>query len=108
MCVCVYIQIFVYALPATCIPKSCTLCNPDLAKVFGSTSLGFSGGSHGAGTDLLTCGWLSKVWSFFGYPKYQVPYYTRDPKTDHNFVKLWSTTHVLDENGGDVGLELRG
>ena len=25
-------------------------------------------------------GWLSKLWSLFGYPKYQVPYYKRDPK----------------------------
>ena len=23
--------------------------------------------------------------SFFGYPKYEVPYYDRDPKRDHNF-----------------------
>ena len=30
-------------------------------------------------------GWLSKSWSLFGYPKYQVPYYNRDPKRDHNF-----------------------
>ena len=30
-------------------------------------------------------GWLSKLWSLFGYPKYQVPYYNRDPKRDHNF-----------------------
>ena len=22
---------------------------------------------------------------FFGYPKYEVPYYNRDPKRDHNF-----------------------
>ena len=32
-----------------------------------------------------SCGWLSKLWSLFGYPKYQVPYYNRDPKRDHNF-----------------------
>ena len=24
-------------------------------------------------------GWLSKLWSLFGYPEYLVPYYTRDP-----------------------------
>ena len=32
-----------------------------------------------------TYGWLSKLWSLFGYPKYQVPYYIRDPRRDHNF-----------------------
>ena len=32
----------------------------------------------------IICGWLSKLWSLFGYPKYQVPYYNRDPKRDHN------------------------
>ena len=30
-------------------------------------------------------GWLSKLWSPFGYPKYMVPYYKRDPKREHNF-----------------------
>ena len=30
-------------------------------------------------------GWLSKCWSLFGYPKYWVPYYHRDPKRDHSF-----------------------
>ena len=30
-------------------------------------------------------GWLSKLWSLFGHPKYQVPYYNRDSKGDHNF-----------------------
>ena len=25
-------------------------------------------------------GWLSKLWSLFGYPKYWVPYYNRDPE----------------------------
>ena len=30
-------------------------------------------------------GWLSKSGSLFGYPKYWVPYYIRDPKKDHNF-----------------------
>ena len=30
-------------------------------------------------------GWLSKLWSLFGYPKYWVPYYNKDPKRDHNF-----------------------
>ena len=29
--------------------------------------------------------WLSKLWSLFGYPKYEVPYYNRDPKRDQNF-----------------------
>ena len=29
--------------------------------------------------------WLSKLWPLFGYPKYQVPYYNRDLKRDHNF-----------------------
>ena len=24
--------------------------------------------------------WLLKLWSLFGYPKYLVPYYIRDPK----------------------------
>ena len=33
----------------------------------------------------LRLGWLSKSWSLFGYPKYWVPYYIRDPKRDHNF-----------------------
>ena len=31
------------------------------------------------------CEWLSKSWSPFGSPKYQVPYYTKDPKWVHNF-----------------------
>ena len=31
------------------------------------------------------CGWLSKLWPPFGYPKYSVPYYNRDPKRDHDF-----------------------
>ena len=30
-------------------------------------------------------GWLSKLWCLFGYPKYQVPYYIKDPKRAHNF-----------------------
>ena len=30
-------------------------------------------------------GWLSKLWSLFGYPKYDVAYYNRDPKRTHNF-----------------------
>ena len=30
-------------------------------------------------------GWLSKLWALFGYPKYKVPYYNKDPKRDHNF-----------------------
>ena len=32
-----------------------------------------------------TYGWLSKLWSFLGYPKYLGPYYNRNPKRDHNF-----------------------
>ena len=34
---------------------------------------------------MYTYGWLSKLWSLFGYPKYSGPYYSRDPKRDHNF-----------------------
>ena len=30
-------------------------------------------------------GWLSKLGSLFGCLKYQVPYYNKDPKRDHNF-----------------------
>ena len=30
-------------------------------------------------------GWLSKLGSLFGYPKYHVPYYNKDPKRDPNF-----------------------
>ena len=33
----------------------------------------------------MVCGWLSKSWSLFGSPKYQVPYSTKDPNRDHNF-----------------------
>ena len=29
-------------------------------------------------------GWLSKSWCRFGYPKYYVLYYSRDPKRAHN------------------------
>ena len=35
-------------------------------------------------------GWLSKLWSFLGYPKYWVPYYNRDPKR----TILLTTTHI--------------
>ena len=31
------------------------------------------------------CEWLSKLRSFFGYPKHKVPYYNEDPKGHHNF-----------------------
>ena len=31
------------------------------------------------------CGWLSKLWSPFGSPKYLVPCYSKDPKGDHSF-----------------------
>ena len=30
-------------------------------------------------------GWLPKLWCPFGSPKYSVPYYSMDPKKDHNF-----------------------
>ena len=30
-------------------------------------------------------GWLSKLWSLFGYPIYSVPYCNGDPKRAHNF-----------------------
>ena len=30
-------------------------------------------------------GGCQNVDPFFGYPKYEVPYYDRDPKRDHNF-----------------------
>ena len=43
---------------------------------------------HGSGfwaSQHKVYGGLSKLWSFFGYPKYYVPHYTRDPKRDHNF-----------------------
>ena len=30
-------------------------------------------------------GWLSKLWSPFGSPKYQVPYYIEEPKRDQHF-----------------------
>ena len=34
---------------------------------------------------IRTYWWLSKLWSLFWYPKYEVPYYNKDPKRDHNF-----------------------
>ena len=37
------------------------------------------------------CGWLSKSLSFFGYPKYYVPYYNRVPKKG---TMILTTTHV--------------
>ena len=33
----------------------------------------------------LEYGWLSKLWSPFGSPKYWVPYCIKDPRRDHNF-----------------------
>ena len=36
--------------------------------------------SSGVMGSSLGCGWLSKLWSPFGSPKYQVPYYTKDEK----------------------------
>ena len=30
-------------------------------------------------------GWLTELWSLFGYPKYSVPYYSRDQRRHHNF-----------------------
>ena len=35
--------------------------------------------------------------SIFGYPKYSVPYYDRDPKRDHNFDNIWHMEEVLVE-----------
>ena len=35
-------------------------------------------------------GWLSELWSLFGYPKYWVPYYDRDPKS----TIILTTTHI--------------
>ena len=40
-------------------------------------------------------GWLSKLWSLFGYPKYKVPYYNKDPKRDPN----------IDNHPMDFGIE---
>ena len=34
---------------------------------------------------LQVYGWLSKLWSLFGSPKYKMRYYTKEPKRDHNF-----------------------
>ena len=39
---------------------------------------------HSKGMD-PPCGWLSKLRSPFGSPKYLVAYYTKDPKGYHNF-----------------------
>ena len=39
-----------------------------------------SGFARGVLLSLHVRGWLSKLWSLFGYPKYEVPYYNRDPK----------------------------
>ena len=39
-------------------------------------------------------GWLSKLWSVFGYPKYSVPYYNRDPKG----TIILTTTDVREGN----------
>ena len=41
-------------------------------------------GAHGF---KLRYGWLSKAWSLFGYPKYSVPHYNRDPKRDHQLLE---------------------
>ena len=55
-----------------------------LYKGLGFRGLGFRGlGCRGLGFRVY--GWLSKLRSLFGYPKYQAQYYTRDPKRDHNF-----------------------
>ena len=55
------------------------------------------GSSNWDGGSCFSNGWLSKIWSFFGYPKYSGPYYNRDPKRDHNFDShpngaLWGYT----------------
>ena len=36
-------------------------------------------------------GWLSKLWSLLGYPKYWVPYYTRDKKR----TIILTSTHMF-------------
>ena len=36
-------------------------------------------------------GWLSKLWSLFGYRTYQVPYYNRDAKG----TIILTTTHMM-------------
>ena len=38
-------------------------------------------------------GWLSKLWSPSGFPKYQVPHYTKDPRRDHDFDNHPHTQH---------------
>ena len=40
--------------------------------------------------DAQAFGWLSKLWSPFGSPKYLVPYYTKDPKV----TKILTTSHL--------------
>ena len=40
---------------------------------------------RGPNSIIVAYGWLSRLWSLFGYPKYSVPYYHKDPKRDHNF-----------------------
>ena len=44
-------------------------------------------------------GWLSKLWSLFGYAKYQVPYYNRGPQRDHNFDSYPVEACRLDAGG---------
>ena len=43
-------------------------------------------------------GWLSKLWSPVGSPKYYVPYCTKDPKRGHNFDKDPKRGHNFDNH----------
>ena len=49
------------------------------------TVFGLQAGSALPTKAAKACGWQSKTGSLFGYPKYKVPYYDRDPKRDHKF-----------------------
>ena len=46
--------------------------------------------SNGLYRDYRVYGWLSKLWPFFGYPKYQVPYHNRTQKG----TRFLTTTHM--------------
>ena len=41
-----------------------------------------------------TYGWLSKLWSPCGSPKYEVPYYTKEPKRDHTLHNHQMYIHI--------------
>ena len=62
--------------------NACTTCLPQAAPGLVNAS--------GPRPISMDCGFrhpyglLSKLWSPFGSPKYYVPYYTKDPKRDHN------------------------